>query len=218
MKREIDRNRLENLRRLLAEAGSAHALGLRTGTSGAYLSQIRSGTPYASGQPRRMGNNLAAKIERALGKPPGWMDEPHPEHPAGPDDAMHSPFTGCPLISWTEADAWTQASRFPDAEVRLHCPVPCAPGTFVLRVRGSSMEPRFQVGDLIFVDPCTSAHSGHYVVARAGAGAGVTFKQLVEEDGRRYLMAANPDWPQRIVELTSGAVVYGVVIFKGCAV
>ena len=47
------------------------------------------------------------------------------------------------------------------------------------------------------------------------AGGAATFKQLVEEDGRRYLKADNPDWPERIVEAEDDAAVCGVVIFQG---
>ena len=225
MQRNLDRIRLANLRLLIAEAGSAEALARSSGTSGAYLSQIRSGTPYKSGRARRMGDNLAAKLERATGKPLGWMDEPHPAGPAPRNTgaaALGSPWSSgglCPLISWVQADAWTEAPAFPEAEARLNCPVRCGPDTFVLRVRGESMEPQFREGDLIFVDPSLDPGNGSYVVVRRGDGSGAaTFKQLIEEDGRRYLKAANPHWPRRIVEADNDATVCGVVVFRGSAV
>lgn len=225
MPRNLDRVRLANLRLLIAEAGSAEALARTTGTSGAYLSQIRSGTPYRSGRSRRMGDNLAAKLERATGKPLGWMDEPHPAGPA-PDDAdgagaspAWSSGGGCPLISWVAAGDWTEAPELPEAEAHLNCPVRCGPDTFVLRVRGESMEPEFREGDLIFVDPSLEPRNGSYVVVRRGDGSGdATFKQLIEEDGRRYLKAANPNWPRPIVEADADATVCGVVVFRGSAV
>ncbi len=216
MTRQIDRNRLDNLARLIAEAGSAEALARRSGSSSPYLSQIRGGTPYPSGRRRRMGDQLAAKLERAMDKPEGWMDQAHDEDEGAPG----APWTaggGCPLISWVQAGAWTGAPAFPDAEARLHCPARCGPETFVLRVRGESMAPRFLDGDLIYVDPGVEARSGAYVVMRDGAGE-ATFKQLVEEDGRRYLRAANPDWPSPIVEARPDAAVCGVVVFRGAPV
>ena len=211
MTRQIDRNRLVNLRRLIAEAGSAEALARRSGASSPYLSQIRSGTPYPSGARRRVGDHLAAKLERAMDKPEGWMDQ---DHDGGAPGAPWTAGGGCPLISWVQAGAWTGAPEFPDAEARLHCPARCGPDTFVLRVRGESMAPRFDDGDLIYVDPGVEARSGAYVVMRDGAGE-ATFKQLVEEDGRRYLRAANPDWPSRIVEARPDAALCGVVVFCG---
>ena len=217
MARQIDRNRLDNLGRLIAEAGSAEALARRSGSSSPYLSQIRGGTPYPSGRRRRVGDQLAEKLERAMDKPEGWMDEAHDDADDGAPGASWTAGGGCPLISWVQAGAWTRAPEFPDAEARLHCPARCGPGTFVLRVRGESMAPRFEDGDLIYVDPGVEARSGAYVVMRDGSGE-ATFKQLVEEDGRRFLRAANPDWPHRIVEARPDAAVCGVVVFRGAPV
>lgn len=206
MRRQIHTVRLDNLRRLVDEAGSAGALARRAGSSAAYFSQLRSGH-------RRMGDALAARLEAAAGKPRGWMDAFHRDRD---DDVRWSSGGGCPLISWVQAGAWTEAPEFPDAEAYLHCPVKSGPDTFALHVAGESMAPRFQDGDLIFVDPAAEARNGSYVVVRRGDGsAAATFKQLIEEDGRRYLKAANPDWPGRIVEADPDAAICGVVVFRG---
>ena len=53
-----------------------------------------------------------------------------------------------------------------DAEVLLPFPARCSAGTFVLRVRGESMEPKFHDDGLIFVDPQVAPVSGRYVVVR----------------------------------------------------
>lgn len=210
MGRQIHNIRLDNLRRLVDEAGAPGALARQADSSAAYFSQLRSGH-------RRMGDGLAARLEAATGKPRGWMDEPHRDGPA-PDDAPWSDGGGCPLISLVQAGAWTEAYEFPEPEAFLHCPVRCGRRTFALRVAGESMTPRFQDGDLIFVDPDADPHNGSYVVVRRGDGSGAaTFKQLIEEDGRRYLRALNPDWPQRIVEADPDAAICGVVVFLGTA-
>ena len=205
----IDRIRLENLGRLIAQAGSLSALARRAGVSLANLSHVRAGTPYPSGTPRRMGDRLAAKLERAMDKPPGWMNEP------ALLNALPLPAAGgFPVISWVQAGTWTEARDLPAGTARLHSPVPCGPDTFVLKVAGDSMAPRFPDGDYIFVDPDLPAESGGFVVVRLPEGGDATFKQLVEEDGRRFLKAANPDWPERIVEAEPGAAVCGVVFFQ----
>ena len=209
MTRHIDRNRLENLGRLIAEAGSLSALARRAAVSPANLSHVRAGTLYASGTPRRMGDRLAAKLERAMGKPPGWMNDAHPR-----DVLPLTPGGGFPVISWVQAGTWTEARELPAGTARLHCPVPCGPDTFVLKVSGDSMAPRFPDGDYIFVDPDRPAETGGFVVVRRPEGGDATFKQLIEEDGRRFLKAANPDWPERIVEVAPGAAVCGVVFFQ----
>jgi SOS-response transcriptional repressor LexA len=102
-----------------------------------------------------------------------------------------------------------------DAEDLLPCPVRCSKDTFVLRVRGESMEPKFHDGDLIFVDPQVSPDSGKYVVVRIEDSHEATFKQLIVEGDRQYLKALNPDWPHRIIEVNSNATICGVVVFKG---
>ena len=191
MHREIDRIRLSNLGRLIAEAGSADALARRTGTSGPYISQIRSGLPYKSGRARRVGDRLAAKLEKAMDKPHGWMDRPPP---AGPDaaPAPWSTGSGCPVITWSQAGAWIEAPGFALADAHMQCPIRAGADTFVLRIGGESMAPRFHAGDFIFVDPDASPRSGSLVVVRGPHADAATFKQLIEEDGRRYLKALNP--------------------------
>ena len=210
MTEEIDRFRLANLRRLIAEAGSASELARRAGVSGPYVSQILGGAPYASGRARRMGDRLAAKLERAFGKPPGWMNEPHPY-----EEGPFPPGTGHPVISWVQAGRWTEARDLPADADRLHCPLPCGPDTFVLKVAGESMAPRFPDGEYIFVDPDAPAGNGSFVVVRRPHDGAATFKQLVVEDGRRFLKAANPAWPEPIVEVEPDAAVCGVVVFRG---
>ena len=82
-----------------------------------------------------------------------------------------------------------------DAEAHLPCPVRCSAGTFVLRVRGESMEPRFRDGDLIFVDSAVLPDHRRLVVARGEDTHEATVKQLIVEGERKYLKALNPDWP-----------------------
>ena len=85
----------------------------------------------------------------------------------------------------------------------------------MLRVRGESMEPRFRDGDLIFVDPAVSPDHGRFVVVRREDSNEATFKQLIVEGEHKYLKTPNPDWPQRIIPIDSGAITCGVVDSKG---
>jgi len=128
-----------------------------------------------------------------------------------------------PLISWVQAGAWCGiVGNFApgDAEEWLPCPIAHGPRTFVLRVRGESMwnphgRPSFQDGDLIFVDPDRDAIHGSMVVVRLDDEQEATFKQLVVEGSQRYLRAANPHWPNPILQVDGEATICGVVIFKG---
>lgn len=222
MKRRYETVRLNNLELLVAEAGSASVLARLAKTSNSYLSQIRNQFATAKGTPRGVGDKLAARLEWAMGKPNGWMDESH--EVATGDQAVDNTEPGSghgslrPLISWVQAGEWTEIAgdfALDDAEDVLPCPIHCSADTFVLRVRGESMEPKFHSGDLIFVDPQVAPVSGRYVVVRLKDSQEATLKQLVVEEGRQYLKALNPDWPRRIIQVKSKATICGVVVFKG---
>ena len=218
--RKQQRVRLDNLERLIAEAGSAKRLARLAGSSSSYLSQVRRRRRSPAGSPRGVGNDLASRLERAMEKPDGWMDEFHGDGDWGPGNAESGPGARSvhPLVSWVQAGAWTEvggAFTAEDAEALLPCPVRCSDETFVLRVRGESMEPRFHDGDLIFVDPTVSPDHGRFVVVRGEDSGEATFKQLIVEGERKYLKALNPDWPERIIESDSTAAIGGVVVFKG---
>ena len=225
--------RRDNLERLIQEIGSATRLARLAGTSDSYLSQVRRSRMTANGTPRSIGDRLAAKLERAMGKRDGWLDEPQGlpgDVPAGSHPAFaKAPLVQVktrpawtssmyPLISWVQAGSWMEnggALGSDDAESAFPCPVHCSRKTFVLRIQGRSMEPRFRDGDLIFVDPRAPAGNGKYVVVRFEDSNEAVIKQLVVEDGRRYLQAANPDWPDPVVDGAARFALYGVVVFKG---
>lgn len=127
-----------------------------------------------------------------------------------------------PEISWIQAGAWTEVS---DVQVDLHevthwpCPVPCSEHTFCLRVQGDSMAPDFPRGILIYVDPEVQPESGRKVVAVCEETGAATFKQFLEnEDGKKYLKAMNPSWPDPYTPVTASCRVIGTVIFAGSEV
>lgn len=127
-----------------------------------------------------------------------------------------------PLISWIQAGAWSTVEdpfASGDAEDWLPCPVRHGKRTYALRVRGESMKnpdgrPSYDNGDIIYVDPDQEGLSGHRIITRLDDGLEATFKQLVEEDGKRLLKALNPDWTPRYLELNVDATYCGKVIGK----
>ena len=130
-----------------------------------------------------------------------------------------------PLISSVQAGNWSDiVDRFRpgDAEAWLPCPVRHGPNTFCLHVEGESMSnpggrPSYEPGDVIFVDPGRAAQPGDRVVVRLEAHQQATFKQYLEEDGRKFLRALNPDWRPKITEINGEATICGVVIGKWVA-
>lgn len=127
-----------------------------------------------------------------------------------------------PLISWVAAGEWTTiVDNFQpgDAEDWLPCPFKNSPQTYALRVRGPSMsdptgEYSFNDGEIIFVDPMREARHKSFVVVRMEDDQEATFKRLIQEGDRKYLMALNPNWPNRVIEFKGKATLSGVVIGK----
>jgi len=73
--------RRANLILLLQEVGEgrgdAAQLSRLTGVKAPTISQLRRPTFYKNGVERTMGDDIARKLEKGMGKPLGWMDHPH---------------------------------------------------------------------------------------------------------------------------------------------
>ncbi len=79
---------------------------------------------------------------------------------------------------------------------------------YALQVLGTSMEPEFEDGCIIIVDPGYPASDGSYVVVDYEGET--TFRQLVTVDGRAFLRPLNERFPT--VEMTGPYSVRGVVV------
>lgn len=123
------------------------------------------------------------------------------------------------LISWVQAGSVPDAldNHEPgDAEKWMPRPKYSGARTFALRVRGESMEPSYQHGDIIFVDPEVIPTHGKDIVVQLGDREDVVFRRLVVEGSLEYLKSANPNWPAKIIEISTslGTRIIGVVIGK----
>lgn len=127
-----------------------------------------------------------------------------------------------PLLTNVQAGNWCEIEhqfQKQDAIEWLPCPVKHGPRTFCLVVEGESMKnpgskPSYEPGDVIFVDPDVAPRPGDRVVAHLHGQTAATFKQYLEEDGRKMLKALNPDWEPRYIQINGDATICGVVIGK----
>ena len=216
-------NRAARLR-LLNEQHTYEEMASRIGgkANPAYLSQIGNEVVGKGRKtPRGLSDDYATRIEQAFSLEEGWFDLPIGKSPQG-TQANVEPGPDIrgfvPLISWVTAGAWsavTDPYEIGDAEQWVPCPIPHGHHTFVLRVRGESMEPEYRDGDWIFVDPDRDPVNGSHIVVRMEDAQEATFKKLVVEGGDRYLMALNPAWPERVIRINGNATIVGVVIFSG---
>lgn len=79
----IDEIRRDNLLLAIERTGTMTALAEAAKVSAAYLSQIKNKTPESkTGKPKGMGNDVARRIEKALGEPEGWIDVEHTDNSA----------------------------------------------------------------------------------------------------------------------------------------
>lgn len=226
---DVKEIRRRNLEVLVREAGTAAALAAKAETSPAYLSQISTGSPGKSGKARNVGDDLARKLESAMGKPRGWMDYRHDGYQ--PDSRHNVPVVirdaerhmdyvsgenihpgpdiqgGLPLISWVKAGGWAEVEDpFEPGEYERLVPVTrrYSNRAFALRVEGDSMQSAdgtsFPNGSIICVEPMQAAKNGSYVVARLDDSMEATFKQLIIDGDRTYLKPLNPRYPIMPVE------------------
>lgn len=146
----------ERLKRLIEEKGlNAFALSKMTGITPATISKL------LNGKSKDPGISTITAIASALGV--------SIEALATGEDVQVTPLPPMrgtrkvPLISWVQAGVFTDIRQMPpDAVDWFFCPVGISEHGFCLRVEGESMQPRFQPGDVVFVDPdreCTQAAS-----------------------------------------------------------
>ncbi len=140
---------------------------------------------------------------------------------AGGVGTRRLPLNSVPMLSWAQVGKRHEPPGLNPDEVTewTVCPVKHSRNTFALTVDGPSMQSSgdslsFYEGDIIHVDADLEAEHNALVVVRLPERDTVTFRQLVIEQGKRYLKALNPAWPSRIIEMPKGAVMCGVVISK----
>lgn len=205
--------RRANLVALIRHFGTKSELARVAGISEAYLSQI-----IGARANRNVGDDLARRLERAAGKPHGWMDHDH----SGSDNGNTEegpPIRKVPVISWVQAGQWNAVdAHSEDDEAREYRFVEdraLGSAAFALRVRGDSMTnpngfPTYPDGCLIVVDPSIAPKNRDRVVVKIDGIEDATFKQLVLDSGTPLLMPLNPRYPP--MEFPSDARIVGVVV------
>jgi SOS-response transcriptional repressor LexA len=121
-----------------------------------------------------------------------------------------------PLVSFVQAGAWADINEIDITTAQLYpCPIKCSVNSFIVRVEGESMSPKFEPGTLLYVDPEAGYDNLSYVVARLDNENQATFKQLIIDGNKKYLKAVNPDWPNKFIEINGNCTIVGKVIFTG---
>lgn len=122
-----------------------------------------------------------------------------------------------PLIGWTRAGSWEEASdgELPPGWAEDWFYSELGGGkVFALRVEGDSMEPEFQEGDYILVDPARDPFVDDFVIAKIKDENSATFKQLKYKRGKMILHPLNPIYPDIVIGKAKPAHIVGVVVEK----
>ena len=189
--------RRANLVELVKRYGGQRALALAIAKSPTQLSDMLHGR-------KGIGNGITTHIEDALGLERGYLSEKQSEKPAIVQDPAppQLPIRRVPLISAVQAGACRDFGDITPDEWTISSYTGIK-NSFGLRVEGDSMEPWFNEGDIVIVDPDRKPRPRDYVVARSNLEHlnEVTIKQYFptgyDEHGRELfeLRALNSAYP-----------------------
>lgn len=122
-----------------------------------------------------------------------------------------------PVLSWVQAGNLTSAGPVEVTDIKEWYPALSdddCDKCFYLEVKGISNYPDYQEGDFIQIDPTIYPDelvSGDIIVIHNHEGE--TFKKLIiENNGRKYLQALNPDWKPNIIEFDEETRLIGIVV------
>ena len=102
-----------------------------------------------------------------------------------------------------------------DLKTWVPCPLAHSTKTFAIRYHGNSMESVLTDGEWVCIDPEKTPVHNCIVYILTATGSALLRTLLIEQDGSRFLMAANSAWPERVTELLAEHEIIGVAIFKG---
>lgn len=156
-------------------------------------------------------NELAAALGVSVdwlltGKEEGTMGVSEPPFPGyrNVEPAEIPQGTRVPILSYVQAGQWRemceQATGFDGNVEYVTASVDIGPRGFGLWLRGNSMTPQFNEGDLVIVDPDEQPRPGDFVVAKNGSEE-ATFKKYrprgIDENGQEVfeLVPLNDDYP-----------------------
>lgn len=178
---DIQETRRSNLIRIMETLGlqSKSDLAKRTGRTDQQIGRLINGkTPF--------GKNLARALEREL-----ELEENTLDIVSNVEAIEHKiQFKRIPLISFVQAGnpTWNgEQCHYETIEVDRSMP----DESFATRIKGDSMEPAFQEGDIVVVDTTKAPRPGSFVIARLETNSGLVetlFKQYaivgIDSEGR----------------------------------
>lgn len=221
---DIFQIRYRNLRAVM----QARKLKLKDLASSIERSESQASSFAGSNPQKNIGEKTARRIEASLSLPTYYLDDPRhlgttEAHGIYVPDTTNAAVLGdvqhrLPVVGMTTAGKLVENFTETDIEEYVPAPGPCGPRSFVLRLEGISMIPKFHSGDRIVIDPDAEWISGDYVFAKClksatGTPTG-TFKQILYEEGEYYLCATNDQWQPRYTRVDGDWEVVGKARYR----
>lgn len=160
-------------------------------------------TQWLSGDTKELKSDSAAGIQAATGFSAVWLATGQgPRLIADKANIGTGPdLSGSvPLLSSVQAGNFKElVNNYTDSDneaERIPTSVPVNQYTFALRVEGDSMEPDFQEGMIIIVEPELDPLPNDFVIVKNGSEES-TFKQLVKDGSDWYLKPLNDRYPMK---------------------
>ena len=160
-------------------------------------------TQWLSGDTKELKSDSAAGIQAVTGFSAVWLATGQGPRlisdtaniGTGPDLSG-----SVPLLSSVQAGNFRElVNNYTDSDneaERIPTSVPVNQYTFALRVEGDSMEPDFQEGMIIIVEPELDPLPNDFVIVKNGSEES-TFKQLVKDGSDWYLKPLNDRYPMK---------------------
>ncbi len=129
--------------------------------------------------------------------------------------------TRVPVIDRVQAGDWTEVEdpfSLGSADEFLQTDLRVSSSTFALVIDGRSMEPEFQPGDKVIMDPMVRPRPGDYVVAKRDNDQEATFKKYrlrsQDDNGRDVieLKPLNSDWPTLMIDRDNPGHIVGTMV------
>ncbi len=129
--------------------------------------------------------------------------------------------TRVPVIDRVQAGDWTEVEdpfSLGSADEFLQTDLGVSSSTFALVIEGRSMEPEFQPGDKVIIDPMVRPRPGDFVIAKRDNDQEATFKKYrlrsQDEHGRDMieLTPLNSDWPTLMIDRDNPGHIVGTMV------
>lgn len=169
----------------LCEKTSQTAISERTGISLAQINQWLTGH-------RNMTEGSAKMIARKLSLRADYFDTPETDV-----EVRFIPTATIPVVGDVKAgaDGFLEEYGYPTgAGSHIIHRVTTDPHSYALRIRGDSMQPKYDPGDFIIVEPSREAQAGDIVVVKLVDGRKLVKKLLYRRNGELTLGSINQDY------------------------